>query len=126
VLGFKCFNSNEGSLPLGYLGIPVSNIKLYTIDLMYVGMKVERRLPGWQGIFLSSGDKSILIESSLSSLPNYTMGMYLLPKEVHHKMDSVKANFYLDSRQKKRYHMVRWEVLARPKAFGSLGLQILG
>jgi hypothetical protein len=37
---------------------------------------------------LSSGGKSILIESSLSSLPNYIMGVYLLHEEVHHKMDS--------------------------------------
>jgi hypothetical protein len=50
---------------------------------------------------LSSGGKSILIESSLSSLPNYTMGVYLLPEEVHHKMDSARAKFYWDSGGKK-------------------------
>jgi hypothetical protein len=51
---------------------------------------------------VSSGGKSILIESSLSSIPNYTMRVYLLPEEVHHKMDSARANFYWDSGQKKR------------------------
>jgi hypothetical protein len=30
-----------------YWGIPVSNMKLYSADLMYVGVKVERRLPAW-------------------------------------------------------------------------------
>jgi hypothetical protein len=47
---------------------------------------------------LSSGGKAILIESSLSSLPNYIVGVYLLPEEVHHKMDSTRANFYHDAR----------------------------
>jgi hypothetical protein len=104
-----------------YVGIPVTTAKLYTGDLMYVGLKVERRLPAWQGGLMSSGGRSILTESSLSSLPNYTMGVYLLPEEVHHKMDSARANFYWDSGQKKRYHMVKWADLARPRDFGGLG-----
>jgi hypothetical protein len=32
-----------------------------------------------------------LMESSLSSLPMYTMEIYLLPEEVHHKMDSTRT-----------------------------------
>jgi hypothetical protein len=28
-----------------YLGIPVSNTKLYAADLIYVELKVEKRLP---------------------------------------------------------------------------------
>jgi hypothetical protein len=62
--------------------------------------------------------RSILIEGSLSSLPNYTMGVYLLPEEVHHKMDSTRANFFGDLGQRKKYHMVKWVDLARPKDFG--------
>jgi hypothetical protein len=30
-----------------YLGIPVTTVKLYTVDLMYVGLKVVKRLPAW-------------------------------------------------------------------------------
>jgi hypothetical protein len=117
----NCLNCREGELPMKYLGVPVTTTKLYTVDLMYVGLKVEKRLPAWHGLMVSSGGKSILIESSLSSLPNYTMGVYLLPEEVHHKMDSARANFYWDSSQKKKYHMVKWADLARPKDFRELG-----
>jgi hypothetical protein len=53
-------------------------------------------MSAWQGLHLSSGWKSILMESSLSSLPIYTMGVYCLPKKVHHRMDSARANFYCD------------------------------
>jgi hypothetical protein len=116
----NCFNYKEGELPMKYLGILVTTAKLYTVDLMYVGLKVEKRLPAWQGLLMSSSGKSILIESSLSSLPNYTMGVYLLPEEVHHKMDSARANFYWDS-GKKKYHMVKWANSARPRNFGGLG-----
>jgi hypothetical protein len=58
-----------------YLGIPVSDKMFYAADLIEVEVKVEKRLPTWQGRLLSSGGKSILIESSLSSIPNYTMGV---------------------------------------------------
>jgi hypothetical protein len=100
-------NCRVGTLSFKYLGIQVSNTKLYATDLMYVDLKVEKRLPAWHGLCLSFGGKSILIESSISSLPNYIMGVYLLPNEVHHKMDLTRANFYWDSDDKKKYHMVK-------------------
>jgi hypothetical protein len=61
------------------------------------------------------------MESSLSSLPMYTMGIYLLPEGVHHKNDSARARLYWDSRQNKNYHMVKWDELAKPKDHGGLG-----
>jgi hypothetical protein len=64
-------------------------------ELYYVAQKVERRIPTWQSTGLSSGGKMILIESCLSSVPNYTMGIYLLQEEIHHKMDTARANFFL-------------------------------
>jgi hypothetical protein len=50
----------------------------------------------WQELYLSCrGGGSILIESSPSSLSNNTMGVLMLPREeVHHRMDSARANFY--------------------------------
>jgi hypothetical protein len=95
-------NCREGKLPFRYLGIPVSDKMLYTIELIEVGVKVEKRLPAWQGLYLSSGGKSVLIESSLSFLPNYTMGVYLLSDSIHQKMDSARANFFWNSSQQKQ------------------------
>jgi hypothetical protein len=117
----RLLSCKEGALPMKYLGILVNSTKLYLADLMYVGVKVEKKLPAWQGLHLSSRGKSILIESSLSSLPMYTMGVYLLPEEVHHKIDSTRAGLNWDAGQKKKYHMVKWEELARLKEHGGLG-----
>jgi hypothetical protein len=50
----RLLNYREGALPMKYLGILVSNMKLYTADLIYVGVKVEKRLHAWQGLHLSS------------------------------------------------------------------------
>jgi hypothetical protein len=43
----NCLNCKERELPMKYLGIPVTTDKLYIADLMYVGLKVQKRLPAW-------------------------------------------------------------------------------
>jgi hypothetical protein len=49
------------------------------------------------------------------------MGVYMLPRRVHHKMDLTKSNLFWDSEVHKRYHMVKWDVLTRPKKYGGMG-----
>jgi hypothetical protein len=51
------------------------------------------------------------------------MGFYLLPKGTHKKMDGVRSKFFWQGANEDfKYHMVRWEVVCRPKKFGGLGL----
>jgi hypothetical protein len=89
-----------------YLGILVSDRMLFATDSMGVGVKVEKKITFMAGAPIVLGWwESILIEGSLSSLPNYIMGIYLLPGPVHQKMDSAKATFYWDARVKRMYHI---------------------
>lgn len=63
-----------------------------------------------------------MIQSSLSNIPLYTMGVYVLYEGNYQQLDSIRSRFYWQGTQKKRkYHMVRWEALSRPKDFGGLG-----
>ena len=65
-----------GSFPMKYLGMPVSSFKISKAQLSYVSEKTEKRLGTWQCEYLSSGGNSTLIDSCLSSIPMYTMGVY--------------------------------------------------
>jgi len=67
-----------GSLPVKYLGMHVSNYMVTKAQLSYVSEKTEKRLGTWQCEYLSFGGKSTLIDSCLSSIPMYTMGVYQL------------------------------------------------
>jgi hypothetical protein len=53
-------NCREGVVPIKYLGIPISKTHLYSANLVYVGVKVEKRLPTWQGLYLSLGGSQYL------------------------------------------------------------------
>ena len=112
------FNCNVGSFPLKYLGLPVSHIKLSSNDLDFVPKKVEKRLENGFNAQASSGARSVIIDACLDSIPTYAMGFYLLYEGNHLKMDMARARFFWEGvGDKKKYHMVHWEDLSRPKDF---------
>lgn len=67
-----------GSFPILHLGMLVSYQKIIKAQLRYVEDKTKKRLGTWQCEFLSSGGKSTLIDSCLSSVPKYTIMPKLL------------------------------------------------
>ena len=87
-----------------------------------VSDKANKRLATWKCDTLSSGGKATLINSCLSSIPMYTMGVYQLYEGNFQALDKVRSRFFWQGTNKKRkYHMVKWEALARPKEWGGLG-----
>ena len=66
----------------------------------------------------------ILTNTSLSSLPMLTMGMFLLADGAHTKLDTPRSKFFWEGTgSKKKYHLVKWVVLCRPKKYGGLGIK---
>jgi hypothetical protein len=118
----QMLNCNTSHLPLRYLGVLVHDRYMTASDLNYVAAIVEKRVPTWQSVGLSSGGKMILVESCLSSIPSYTMGVYALQEGVHQKMDMAMANFFWHGpNMKGRYHMAKWDLMTTPKAAGGVG-----
>jgi hypothetical protein len=118
----EMLNCNVGNLPMKYLGVMIHNRHMTVNDLSYIYQKVEKRVPTWKSVGLSSGGKMILVESCLSSIPNYFMGIYLLQEEIHHKMDTARANFFWHGpNMKRKYHMAKWDLMTTPKQAGGAG-----
>jgi hypothetical protein len=100
-------NCKLGEFPFVYLGLPISDCKLTMYQWMFYVQKLGTRIETWLGRFLSSGGRLILSNSSLASLPMFTMGLFLLQNGVHAKFDSHRARFFWEGAgTKRKYHLV--------------------
>nr|POE98839.1 hypothetical protein CFP56_56122 [Quercus suber] len=54
-----------------------------------LGFRMKQKLSGWKANILSMADRTVLIQSSLSTIPNYTMQCAYLPSKV---LDDVLNN----------------------------------
>lgn len=95
-------NCSLGSFPIKYLGIPVSDHNINTEVSALILAKMNRRLDPCKGKPLSAGGRLVLTNSCLSRLPMYSMGFYLLSKETHQKMNSIRSNFFLARSRKEK------------------------
>jgi hypothetical protein len=76
-------NWTLGSLPMKFLGIPVSDTHLKSSIFNHVLEKMKKRLDPQKSNYISSSGRLILTNTCLSSLPMYIMGFYLLQKGCH-------------------------------------------
>jgi hypothetical protein len=117
-------NCATGQWPIKYLGVPVSGNRLHVKDWLFLDEKLLKRLDGWQGASLSYGGRLTLINACLSNIPTYVMSMYLLPKTVIKKMDKTRKRFFFGKVEiSKKYHLVKWMVITRPKKKGGLRIK---
>jgi len=90
----EMFNCSIGSWPIKYLGVPVSGNRIQVSNWIPLVEKIEKRLDGWKGGALSLGGRLTLLNACLSSIPIYSMSMYLLPKTILKKIDVIRKRFF--------------------------------
>ena len=124
-------NCKLGSLPLQYLGLPIGGRSPTIQDWAPLCNTVAGRVGQWRGRFMSPVHRLILTNSSLSSLPMFTMGMFLLAEGVHVKLDTPRCAWQaghatvpllLGRSQQRKYHLVKWTAVCRPNSQGGLGV----
>jgi hypothetical protein len=87
---------------------------------------MEGKLRCWQGKLMPIGERLILIETSMNSIPLYMMSFYPLPKGTKKRMDFFMARFLWGEDQGiRKYHLVKWSVVCSPKECGGLGVKDL-
>lgn len=80
------FGCNIGSMPFTYLGLPMGTNKPKIVDFAPLIDRIERRLPS-TSVFLSHGQRLIMVNLVLSALPTYYMCTLKLPKKVIQHID---------------------------------------
>jgi hypothetical protein len=81
------FGCEIGSLPFRYLGIPIHFRKLKNGEWKPIEDRFEVKLSSWIGKLLSYGDRLILINSILTSLPMFMLSFFEIPKGVRKRLD---------------------------------------
>uniref|UniRef100_A0A452Y7P6 Reverse transcriptase domain-containing protein n=1 Tax=Aegilops tauschii subsp. strangulata TaxID=200361 RepID=A0A452Y7P6_AEGTS len=87
-------NCQLGCFPTTYLGIPISDSRLTVAELRPTVGKLQHRIEPWQGRWLSKAARTVLINSSLSSLLLFIMSFYSLPETLHHEIATVQGRFF--------------------------------
>jgi hypothetical protein len=98
----QLFGCELGSLPFRYLGIPIHHRKLKNSEWNPVESRFERKLGCWAGKLLSYGDRLVLINSVLTSLPMFMLSFFDLPKGVRKRLDFFRSRFFGNVRKTKR------------------------
>jgi hypothetical protein len=120
------FGCESGMLPFRYLGIPIHYKTLKISDWYPVETRFESKLGCWKGKLLSYGDRLVLINSVLSSLPMFMLSFLLIPKGVLKRLDFYRSRFFWQSDENKRkYRLTKWNIICRPKDQGGLGIEVL-
>jgi hypothetical protein len=69
------------------------------------------------------GGRLVLINSVLTSLAMFMMSFFEVPKGVLEKIGYFRSRFFWQGEgHKKKYRLVRWEVICQPKELGGLGI----
>ncbi|OAY83559.1 putative ribonuclease H protein, partial [Ananas comosus] len=119
------FNCSMGHFPLTYLGLPLSPTKLPTCAFNSLIDKFHKRLSGWKSALLSPAGRVVLINSVLTNLPIHYLSIFILPKAINHQLRELQRRFLWRKSScpiKEGVPLVAWDIVARPKALGGLGI----
>ena len=88
------FGCEVGSLPFKYLGIPIHYRKLLNKEWKAIEDRLEKKLSSWAGKLLSYGDRLVLINSVLTSLPMFLLSFFEIPVGVRKRLDYFRRRFF--------------------------------
>ncbi|GKV10561.1 hypothetical protein SLEP1_g21905 [Rubroshorea leprosula] len=119
-------NCKLGVLPFKYLGVPIGDNPRRSKIWQPLVENFKKKLSQWKGRFVSMGGRITLINVVLSSLPVFLMSMFLIPKGVIKKLDSIRRAFLWGGNDEKRViNWVGWENVCKSKEEGGLGVKNL-
>jgi hypothetical protein len=112
------------SLPIRYLGIPLSVTKLPRSAWQPLIDSVADKLPTWKGKLLHKSGRTTLIKSTLAAVPVHTSIGLELPPWVHKTLIKLMRSFLWtgsDTMQSGKC-VVAWGSVQRPLSVGGLGI----
>lgn len=82
------FGGVVASLPITYLGLPVTTGRVRLVHLQFILDRIHARLAGWKGRLMHIAGRRVLVRCVLSAMPTFALTVLRAPK-----------NFFQRSRQ---------------------------
>lgn len=120
------FGCSLSQLPLNYLEIPLGSKSKCKVVWAEIIQNFHKKLAGWKRTYLSKGQRLIMIQSVLASLPVYYLSLFQLPVSVAKEMEKIMRNFlWGSSNTVKKKSWVGWSKANLPKCRGGVGIRKL-
>jgi hypothetical protein len=109
-----------------YLGVPALGRAPRIHDFQYLVEKIKGRLAGWKAKQLSLAGRITLAKSVIQATPIYPMMSTPIPKSCLNEIEKVQRAFlWGDTEDKRKAHMISWDIITQAKFCGGLGLRKL-
>lgn len=117
---------SAGTLPFVHLGISIgANMKLVK-HWSPIIKKFKEKMSSWKAKNLSFGGRLTLVKSVLGHLPLYYFSMFKAPKKTVSELEKIRRKFLWGGNcQHKKIHWVGWNMVAKSKCDGGLGVGCL-
>ena len=113
-----------GSLPLMYLGIPLSLGAQRRDYWQGILDKFRSKVSHWTYRWLSSAGRLLLLKTVVQSLPIYRCCVQIPPSSFVRDFDAISRQFlWSGNLLSSKWSLVKWEYVCRPKHAGGLGLR---
>ncbi|KAG2292653.1 hypothetical protein Bca52824_039322 [Brassica carinata] len=115
---------SQGSLPMRYLGLPLSTKKLSLLNCEPLLQKIKAKINIWTAKYLSFAGRLQMISSVISGIINFWCAAFVLPVECINQINSLCAAYLWKGSLDGRYNArVAWDSVTTPKSEGGLGLK---
>ena len=98
----QIFGCDSGVLPFKYLGVPIHFRKLCNAEWYPIECRFAGKLGCWKGKLISYGDRLVLINSVLTSLPMFMLSFFEIRKGLRKRLDYYRSCFFSHSDENKR------------------------
>ena len=120
----ESLNIGVGTLPIRYLGMPLTTKTLSSHDYEPLIDKIRGRLLSWSNKAMSFAGRLQLIKSVIVSMVNFWSQAFILPAKCLDKIESMCSAFlWSGSPNQTHKAKVSWDDLCVPKSEGGLGVR---
>jgi hypothetical protein len=113
------------TLTFRYLGIPIHHRTLRNAEWNLIESRFASKLGCWRSKILSYGDRLVLINSVLTSLPMFMLYFLEIPVGIRKQLSFYRSSFFWQSDENRnKYRLSKWSMLCRPKDQGVLGIEV--